>query len=116
MAALSFTTFTQREIVEQAQKMSKALTEKYDTNSVLKNAEELYRKGTELVTLAVANRKQIFPDVVSPVVIELSDVVSLEKIQNETELHRVLSKTYRTFVEYTWYQLWNKGSLPVLFS
>ncbi|WP_213105197.1 hypothetical protein [Candidatus Protochlamydia amoebophila] len=75
-------------------------------------ANNLYQEGIKLVVSEV-NKKPIIDEIVSPVVITLSEIFSSKLTQHAFILHRHLSKTYRIFIELTLHQCSRHGSVPI---
>ncbi|WP_148300672.1 hypothetical protein, partial [Candidatus Protochlamydia sp. R18] len=73
-------------------------------------ANKLYQEGIKLV-ISEVNKKPIIDEIVSPVVITLSENFSstLTLTQHVFTLHRHLSKAYRIFIELTWHQCSRHG-------
>lgn len=106
--ALVVTQPTIQTTTEKAQKALKVVTEGFDEEAAKQLLTALYADGIQSIK-AELQGKSLFPDTANPVMDYLSQMVSLETLQNQTDLHRALSKTYRVFVELTWYQAWHKG-------
>lgn len=70
--------------------------------------EKLYELGIQLVRNEVLPEKKITIGIVSPVVITLNEI-AWNLIQHNSPFHRTLSKTYRLFMELTWFQCWKNG-------
>ena len=94
-------------VTESAQEIRCLLTERFDHNLATERTEKLYQTAL-LIIRGLCENEALFPEIVSPVVSILNDVISLESIQNLDPLIRVLSKTYRVFVELSWYQCWQQ--------
>lgn len=90
-------------MTERAQGIYKLLTDGFDCVQAKKEAKTLYQEGLTHLQAEVES-KAIIGDPLSPVMIKLSEVVSLETIQQCDSLHRSLGKVYRLFIELCWYQ------------
>lgn len=94
-------------VTENAQEIRRLLTERFDHKLATERTEKLYQTAL-LIIRGQCENKALFPEIVSPVVSILNDVICLESIQNLDPLLRALGKTYRVFVELAWYQCWHQ--------
>lgn len=97
-------------MTELAQELYRGLTEKFDTDGSIEKAHKLYQQGRELIQGEI-QEKPVIKEIVSPVVITLSTVLSLDTIQHQYRLCHHLSKTYRIFMELSWYQCWRQQEI-----
>ncbi len=87
-------------------------SDKYDEGSSIEKLEELYEDGRQLVIKEIRHQ-QSKGDIYSPVMITLEEVAALPRIQQRVNVHRALSKTYRIFIELTWYRCWKQANRQV---
>ncbi len=102
-------------VTEDAYRIKSCLTEgQFDYKKAKQEASSLYQEGLKLL-IAEINKKPIFKKNVLPVVCVLSDIVSLEIVQQTEALHKSLSKVYRIFIELTCFQYYSRRkSLSIL--
>ncbi|CAF22780.1 hypothetical protein [Candidatus Protochlamydia amoebophila] len=101
-------------ITEGAYRIYGCLTDgQFNYKKAIQESNNLYQEGVQLA-IAEVNTKPIIEEIVSPVVCTLNDIVSLGSTQHLVSFHQSLSKTYRIFIELTWYRCWCQGSLPTL--
>jgi len=105
-------TITLQSVMEQAQLVHRSLSERFDMVTAKENTNDLYQIGIKLVH-AEAENTPYFKDIVSPVVIELNKVVTLNTLQHQREIHLPLSKAHRVFSDLIWFQCSKQRSLPV---
>ena len=104
---------TLKVVTERAQAIHRALTDEFDLDKATQEATKLYQEGIQLVH-AQLNSKPLFPEIASPVLFKLDEVVPLSTLQHQFSFHKALSKAYRVFAELTWYQCgMQKRSLTV---
>ncbi len=73
---------------------------------------QLYKDAQDLVR-AEWNNKPLFPEVITPVAVNLDMIVSDPQLHQLDSLHRPLSKAYRVFIELSWCQCWRQGDRPI---
>lgn len=78
----------------------------YDMDTATERLEKLYELGIQLVKREVENQAGS-REIVSPIVIKLNEI-NWQLIQHNYALHATLCKTYRVFIELTWYQCWQE--------